>query len=257
MASLEGAGWKMPGIAGLILDKDGTLIDSHLYWGEIVQRRARAVSGAYGIDPSAHKEICAFMGYDTDARRLLPGGPVALVSRREVIGALLGGLRGMGKTPSGEELEKIFTKAMEGFNKDLTSYILVLPGAEDLLRSAKAAGLRLALVTSDSAVSARGILRHTGLDKYFDSVVGRETTVEDKCTGVPALKALNDIGLTGEAVVAIGDSPVDAEMSAKAGLKAAVLVASGQLPIVRLKKHSKYVSESLTGIKVLTGDHEN
>ncbi|MDD5208179.1 MAG: HAD family hydrolase [Elusimicrobiales bacterium] len=257
MALLEGNGWKIQGISGLILDKDGTLIDSHLYWGEIVQRRAKAASEFYGITPSAHKVLCGFMGYDTETERLLPEGPVALVSRQEVIKALLDGLRSMRVVPSEEDLGNIFNRVMDDFNKNLMSYILVLPGAEDLLRDAKAAGLKLALVTSDSAVSAGKILRHTGLDKYFDSIVGRETTTEDKSTGVPALKALSDMGLTRDAVVAIGDSPVDAGMSAKAGLKTAVLVASGQLPIEKLKRYSKYVSESLTGIKVLKGDYEN
>lgn len=257
MALLEGNGWKIQGISGLILDKDGTLIDSHLYWGEIVQRRAKAVSEVYGIPSSAHGAICAFMGYDTRTKRLLPDGPVALVSRPEVIKALLDGLRSLGKTPSEEDLGNVFNRVMYDFNKNFMSYILVLPGAEDLLRGAKAAGLRLALVTSDSTVSADRILCHTGLDKYFDSIIGRETTAEDKSTGVPALKALRDIGLNGDAVVAIGDSPADAEMSAKAGLNAAVLVASGQLPIEKLKRYSKYVSESLTGIKVHKGDYEN
>lgn len=251
MACLKGPGWEIKGVSGLLFDKDGTLIDSHLYWGEIVKRRAKAVQARYLPGGAIFERLCSFMGYDVNARRLLPSGPVALVSRQKVIDALMDGMRSEGLRADRIELEDIFGRVMEDFNRDILSYISVLPGTEELLREAKAEGLRLALVTSDSVVSTEKILEHTSLLKYFSSVVGRETVKEDKSTGGPALKALAELGLSGGEVAAVGDAPVDAEMASRAGLKAAILVSSGQIPAADLAKCSGFVSESLSDLKIL------
>lgn len=252
MATLNGPKWRIEGVSALIFDKDGTLIDSHLYWGEIVARRAAAVCGRYGLAPARQDEICASMGFDVASKRLRPEGPVALVSRGEVIKAVISQLRAIGVPAVPAELEEVFGKVAADFNPELMRYISLLPGAEVLVRRAWEAGVKLALVTSDSAVSTERILDHTGLRGCFECVVGRETLAGDKSSGLPARKALQDMGVAGGEVVAVGDAPVDAEMAAKAGLRAAVLVASGQVPASVLTSCSPYVTGTLEDIEVLT-----
>lgn len=250
MATLTGPGWEISGVSGIVFDKDGTIIDSHLYWGEIVKLRAMAVAEFYKLPPAAYNALCAFMGYDTQAKRLVPEGPVALVSRSEVIGALAGGLRSIGISPNDGELEKVFGEVLQEFNKDVMPFISILPGVEDLLRNLGSAGVRMALVTSDSVVSARQILQGTGLNGYFASIVGRETIPDHKNTGKPAALALREICVPACEAVAIGDAPVDSEMAMRSGMKAAVLVASGQIEAEILKRSSGFVLGSLSEIRV-------
>ncbi|OFW35607.1 MAG: hypothetical protein A2074_04075 [Candidatus Aquicultor primus] len=250
MPVLYGPGWELSEISGLIFDKDGTIIDSHLYWGEIVRRRATAVIKHYGLSSANFDEICGFMGYSTELRRLKPAGPVALVARPEVIHSLAMGLTALSVKPETEELETLFGEVMTGFNKDILQYVKLLPGAEKFIARASEAGLKLSLVTSDSAVSAEKILAHTGLKQYFGPVIGRESVSADKKTGLPALAALSGMAVSPERTAAIGDAPVDAEMALRAGLKAAVMVASGQVLKSDLAELSRYVADSFAELDV-------
>ena len=84
MIDIVGKDFCIPKIDTVLFDKDGTLMDSNVYWGEIIKRRAKKIIDTYEVSLS-EKELCLKMGYDTKEEKLLEEGPIAIVSRNRVI----------------------------------------------------------------------------------------------------------------------------------------------------------------------------
>lgn len=250
MVSLHADNWKIDGIKGILFDKDGTIIDSHIYWGRIIERRAASIIRFFSLGDELFGDLCLTMGYSTKERRLRPEGPIALVSREEVIGILHKFLLSKGAPSSEAMLSELFIKEHEAFAKDLFRYIHLLPGVREFLIQLKKYSIKMAVVTTDTVVNTHEILRHLEIDDLFDVVIGKESTKEPKVTGIPAREALRLLNLMPDDAVCLGDAPMDIIMAKQSGLKAGIGVATGQLSYDILKKHSPYAASSLSEIKI-------
>lgn len=250
MAAIYSDSWTIPGVRGVIFDKDGTLIDSHVYWGEIIRRRAAALAAKMGAGPGVRADLAAAMGYDSASGKLRPEGPIALKSRAEVIKAVTARAAAAGFPLSAEETASVFSEVHAGLAGNMAGLIRPLPGVRELLAALDAAGVPRALVTSDSAESSAEILGIMGLAGSFSAVLGRESSPEPKETGLPAKEAARLIGLLPSQVICIGDAPADVQMAEKAGLLGAVAVATGQVPQAELGKLTPYLADSMADIKV-------
>ena len=76
---------EITGIKGIIFDKDGTLTNSNIFWSEIIKRRSLEIINFTKLDVSHFSYLCKIMGLDLESNLLLPEGPIALKSRKEVI----------------------------------------------------------------------------------------------------------------------------------------------------------------------------
>lgn len=250
MAAVYSDSWTIPGVRGVIFDKDGTLIDSHVYWGEIIRRRAAALAAKLGAGPGLRADLTEAMGYDHASGKLRPEGPIALKSRAEVIKAVTARAAAAGFSLSAEETASVFSEVHAGLAGNMAGFIKPLPGVKEFLAALAAAGVPCALVTSDSASSSAEILNIMGLAGSFSAVLGRESSPESKDTGLPAKEAARLLGLETSQVICIGDAPVDVQMAGKAGLLGAVAVATGQVPAGELAKLTPYLADSMDEIKV-------
>jgi len=250
MISLSGNAWRLNGVRCVLFDKDGTLVDSHLYWGRIIERRARAILCGYRLAEDAFVPLCLSMGLDVSTGRLRPEGPIALVSREEVISVVLHELAGMGVAATEPALGQLFVQEHQAFLPELFSYVRMLPGVRELLVQLKQAGVKTAVVTTDTVPNTLETLGRLGLDHLFDAVIGKESTKEPKTSGVPATLALQRLGLPPKGAVCIGDAPMDLIMAQKGGLQAGIWVATGQIEGARLAQYSPYGVESLHDLQI-------
>lgn len=229
----------------VFFDKDGTFIDSHIYWGEIIGRRIKAAIEYYEIKSDCYDKLCLSLGYDRASERLVEAGPIALLPREDIIYSLSQSLRDFGVNASEVDITEIFDKVHKDFEAHMLDHVKLLDGAVDLFIRLKSAGLKLAVVTSDTHSNAERTLEHFKIDKYFDMVFGKDDCDEPKRTGKPALTALKQIGSKAENTIAVGDAPMDSDMAKLADLKGSILVATGQIPIEKLKSHSEFCVTSL------------
>ena len=250
MISISTDNWEIEGIGCILLDKDGLLIDSNVYWGRIVERRVNAIIDRYNLNKSFFSGICLSMGYAIDKKNLIPEGPIALVGREEVIRIVNNYLLGLGVKSVELDLSAIFTDEHSKFMKEIKDYIKMLPGVSDFLSSIKSLSVKTAIVTSDSIRNTEEIIMHFKIDKYIDIIIGKESTAEAKATGRPAIMALRKLNAKEQDSVSIGDAPVDLLMARAGGLKAGIGVASGQVPYDTLKKYSEYVAASMKELRV-------
>lgn len=90
------------------------------------------------------------------------------------------------------------------------------PGVPQALAALEAAGHRLAVCTNKPEAPARAILADLGLARHFPVVVGGDSLPVRKPDPAPALACVRALG--GGAAAFVGDSEVDAETAAAAGL---------------------------------------
>lgn len=250
MITIHTSKWSIDKIRGILFDKDGTLMDSHVYWGRIIERRSLAIMKWYGIDAVFFDDLCLSMGYSRALSRLIPEGPIALVSRSEVISAVINFLCARGIDASRCVLDELFYREHENFLKEIHDYTKILHGVRELLGVLVEHDVKLAVVTTDSLRNTEEILSYLGISNYFSTVIGKESTKEPKITGVPARAALDDLRLEAEHVISIGDAPMDIVMAQQSGLKAGLGVATGQTTLYELMGNSKFCVPCLSALKV-------
>lgn len=252
MIALSGNGWRLEGIGCVLFDKDGTLVDSHVYWGRIIERRARAIGRHYDLPEESFERLCRAMGLDRAAGRLMPQGPIALVSREEVILEVRRELGAMGVEAAEEVLGRLFAHEHEAFLPELRGYLRMLPGVRELLEGLKRVGVKTAVVTTDTVPNTRETLSHLGIAHLFDAVVGKESTKEPKTSGIPARRALELLGVPAAEAVCIGDAPMDLIMADRGGLRAGIWTATGQITGASLAEYSPYGVGSLAELRIET-----
>lgn len=250
MIKLAGPNWEIKNIQAILFDKDGTIIDVHKYWGAIIKKRSRALIKFLDLKKEFYPKICLAMGFNVVNKKLLPQGPVALVSREEVINSLLVFFKNNEIKISEAEIIVIFLKVHEEFLKNIFKYVKILPGVKKILKDIKSNKIKTALITSDSTQAAKKIITHLKLDNYFDLIVGRELTPSSKSTGLPAKLVCETLKVNPGKTVCVGDAPMDISMAKQADLKACVGVATGQTPYLELNKQTKYSIKSFKDLTV-------
>lgn len=96
-------------------------------------------------------------------------------------------------------------------------------GVEEMLSSLKGAGRRLGIVTSKSRDTTAMAFRAVGLRRYFDAVVTASDSAEHKPSPVPIRLCLERLAATTAGAIYVGDSPVDIQAGAAAGVATAAV----------------------------------
>lgn len=194
--------------AGVLLDMDGTLMDSEKVWD---------------------RSLDELMGR-------LGAGPLTTAARRESIGGSLWSsvhicFREAGRDPStvsademAETGEWLFTRTGELFGEGLPWR----PGARELLASLRAAGIPAALVTNTIRSLGELALDTLGRENFAATVCGDEV-VHPKPAPDPYLRAAELLGLDPARCLAVEDSPTGVISAETAGC--VVLVVPCEIPV--------------------------
>lgn len=106
------------------------------------------------------------------------------------------------------------------FQRDhFTGYIELFPGVKDMVRTAKAAGYKTAIVTSRLINTTVEALDKFGILEDFDVIVTPEDTTKHKPDPDPALVALRKLDSKPENSVMLGDTMFDILCANNAGVK--------------------------------------
>ena len=121
--------------------------------------------------------------------------------------------------PPGEDDARRFAEVYRAhYAKHFNEHTKPYAGVEGLLGQLKAAGVRLALVTTKHQAQADFTLRAFGLARFFDYVHGWQEGHEHKPHPEPVLTALNRLGVRSGEAIMVGDSELDIESAEAAGV---------------------------------------
>ena len=243
--SISANDWTLDRISAILFDKDGTFVDSHLYWGKIIFHRSQRICEALHLNDSYLEKLEIVMGFSRNLGRLLPIGPIALVSREEVIDFVTQYLLTQNIKVSTFQISEIFERVHYEMEK-IDEHIKLIPEALPIFKSLKERGIKLAVVTTDTIKNTEMTIEKLGLGSFFSAVVGRESSKEPKASGVPALVALSKLGMLAQESICIGDAPMDMQMALQSGCLASIGVATGQVSESELRKVTPYVVDRLS-----------
>lgn len=229
MATIETHGHQAA-CRAILFDKDGTLLNFMGLWGGwavaltgLMERKLSELGSPGSLNKAG------LLGLHTDGENRVIGydktGPVAMGTEEEVIALLASTLYAAG-LPWNEAItavRELNASAMADLKRRREA--VPLPGLREFLQDCLNAGLKLAVVTSDSTSEALEHLEWMGIRDAFVSIVGRDRVTRGKPGPDMALLACRELGLQpGEAVV-IGDSNADMQMGKRAGVAMTIGVA--------------------------------
>lgn len=88
-------------------------------------------------------------------------------------------------------------------------HIKLFDGVEGTLRTLKNRGIKLAIVTSRQSHSAKKVLEPFNILELFDVVLGCDSVVQVKPAAEPYLKALDELKVSVDEAIMVGDHPAD------------------------------------------------
>lgn len=187
-------------LAGVLLDVDGTLIDSNAAhasaWSDTLAEFGR---------PTAAEVIRPLIGMGGD--KLLP--------------------RLLGVDADSEEGKRFSKRRAEIFRERYVPRLRLTRGARDLLERFRHEGLHLTIATSAADGELNTMLRHVGLEELIDDKTSSGDVEHSKPDPDVVRAALEKAGLEKDEVVMLGDTPYDVEAAHRAGVEAVALLCGG------------------------------
>ncbi len=187
-------------LRGVLLDIDGTLIDSNdahaQSWHETLREFGRDI-------PASVVRPLVGMGGD----KLLP--------------------RLLGVAAESDEGKTFSERRAAIFRERYVPRLRTTPGAKELVRRLRDAGLRLVIATSAQDDEMNAMLEQVGLD----DLVRQKTTSDDADRSKPdpdiVQAALAKGQLAPESAIMLGDTPYDVEAASRAGVRTVALRCGG------------------------------
>ncbi len=190
----------MPKLAkpGMVLiDVDGTLVDS-------------VPDLAYCVDEMMKALDMPLRG-EAAVRNWVGNGVPRLVER-----ALCNDLDG---TPDKALFDKAYPLFLDLYVENTSKRSLLYPGVKEGLEYLQGTDARLGCVTNKASQFTLPLLKDLGIYDVFEIVIAGDTVPQKKPHPAPLLHAAEQLGVTPEQSLMIGDSKSDVEASRAAGFK--------------------------------------
>jgi len=240
-------------ISLIIFDKDGTLMDVHTYWANMVRLRATSVCERLGAEASHIHGIMDAMGVDT-SNRIKPEGPVGIKKREIVLQAGVDYCRQHELGDQSDLFHQVFADVDEQSKPLLEQFIRPLPDAQRLFGDLRNAGCRIAIATADRGSRADMAMKHLGLAGYIDFTLGADHVKNAKPSPEMVFAILAHLQMDSEHTLLVGDAETDIEMGNRAGLRGSIGVATGLTSAEKLRTITPYVIQDLSAIRVIEQD---
>ena len=173
-------------VTAIVWDLDGTLIDSAPDLGTALNELLRE----HGQAEQSSRAV----------RSMIGDGVAKLVER---------GFAASGHIVRDAQLSRLVRQFMTIYAECAADKTRPYPGALDALQQFKDAGIRQGICTNKPEAITRQILHDLSLAKYFDAVVGGDTTPKKKPDPLPLRDCLQALGVNPIDSLMIGDSAVD------------------------------------------------
>jgi len=231
-------------IAGILFDKDGTLIDFEATWFPAYRAAAeRLVREVGGRGTGPVHDLLMVGGCDPLAGTFRPASVLASGSNAQIASLWAA------------ECEVDDVRWVEGLLVEEFGPFASRPAPvmdlKGLFRRLRARGLALGVATMDSEALARDALEALGLSGLLDFVCGADSGFGIKPDSGMVEAFCHSTGMLPNRVAVVGDAPHDLRMGQTAGAGLTIGVLSGTSPMSVLEPHADAVLESIAGLEPL------
>ncbi len=190
-------------MTALLFDLDGTLADT-------MPDLHAAMN--YVLDTLGHDDL------PPDPIHHMIGGGARMILQR--------GLAENNVTLDDAALDAATEKFIRRYEDNIDTHTVIYPNLLPVLESAKAAGIKMAVVTNKREGLSAKLLFRLGLHGFFDTLVGGDTLPQRKPDPHPIHEALRRLGVTTDKAIMVGDSETDTK-AARAANVATICVSFG------------------------------
>jgi HAD superfamily hydrolase (TIGR01509 family) len=205
-------------VDAVLFDMDGLLVDTERVWFEVEEEVIGRLGGTWGPE---HQEQLVGGSWERTVAYMLA------LTRTDVDPAIVG-----------EWL-------IEGMESRLSTGVVLMPGALDLLRSLGDHGIRTGLVTSSLRVIADAVLKSIGRE-HFEIIVTADDVSQTKPHPEPYLTAAELLAVDPARCAVLEDSPNGVASATAAGCR--VVAVPSVLPITPAE--GRLVMPSLLDVNV-------
>jgi HAD superfamily hydrolase (TIGR01509 family) len=189
-----------PGLRAVLLDVDGTLIDSN-----DAHARAWVDTGDEFDRPIQFGEVRWLVGMGGD--RVLP--------------------RLTGLTEDSDEGARMLERRGEIFRERYLPQLEPFPRVRELLERLRADGLRLVVATSAGSEDLSALLKQAGIEDLIDAATSSDDADSSKPAPDIVAAALEQAGAPADRVAMLGDTPYDVKAAQRAGVPLIALRCGG------------------------------
>jgi phosphoglycolate phosphatase len=175
----------------LLCDLDGTLVDSR----DDLATGVNLMRADYGLEPLSVEAVTGFIG----------DGAGKLVKRS--------------LPESVKNVEDALDKFKKYYKENMFVRTCLYPDVEEGLRLLHGKGWKLALTSNKPSDKCEDILRHFGIDFYFDMILGASDRYPLKPDPASLLIAMEEAGADKSGTWIIGDNHTDLEAGRRAGIR--------------------------------------
>ncbi len=174
----------------IIFDLDGTLVDSSIDLRNSIN---------YALQPFGIK-------------------PISLEETKSLVGEGISRLveKIVQEHPSDITKDEVFNRFVSHYNRHLLDNTAPYPHVVTTL--GKLDAFAKAVVSNKLEAMCRDIINGLSMDRFFDMIVGSETTGHKKPSPIPILHVLNTLSFTPQEAMLVGDSNYDIQAGKAAGI---------------------------------------
>ena len=231
---------KLGAIAGILFDKDGTLLDYDASWLPVNRELARIAAEG---DPILADYLLSACGMDPITGHIVPDSLLAAGNTRQISEGLVAAGSKVDVSELIEKLDSLFAHAA-----DFSSPVTDLAG---FFRRLHERGYKLGVASSDNERSIRQTARRFGFIDYLDYIAGYDSGFGIKPEPGMVLGFYAATGLSPAQVAVVGDNNHDLHMGRNAGVGLTVGVLTGTGSRESLTAASDYCLNDITELESL------
>lgn len=235
----------MKGIRHICLDKDGVIIDVHLYWTHVVYKRALRLVSQYDISDRYVGELAFSMGADIKQNRIIPCGPVGYKPRTVIVEAAVKALEKIGVNVDNEEIGHHFVAVDQEMQRNDDYNVKLLPCVEDGLKRAKEKGLYITIYSSDRSEHIQRMLKNFNINVYIDACIGGNEVKNPKPEPEGFELACKQVSVPLANSIYVGDTLDDMLMAKKCDSLGGYGVTTGLCSKEQLSVQTQFIFDSL------------
>ncbi len=235
-------------VAGVLFDKDGTLIDFHSMWLYWTQSFIDHLEDAIPAFAKIKDQFKASIGWSRTDDRLEPNSILASAPTEDIL--ILAARQLCHTGIPWDDAWRQTTASLLNVERSLPWSTLTspVPGVVETLRNLKTAGIAVAVVTADTRRRALEDLDRIGALDYVDVVLGHDSVTQSKPNPEMAKLACERLNISEDAAVIVGDTATDIYTGKRAGLRATIGVLSGAADSDELFGVADYLLDSVASI---------
>jgi len=203
-------------LAGILFDKDGTLVDFAATWSPII---VEATTLAAGGDPVLTARLLTLGGFDPATATTRADSLFAASNTIEIVEAFVAAGASGPADRLVADFDTMFARASQS--------AVALADTRSIFLNLRERGLKLGIASSDNEASIRATARTLRVDDLVDFVAGYDSGHGVKPEPGMLLAFAEAIAVSPTAVAMVGDNRHDMAMARTAGAGLAVTVLSG------------------------------